>query len=234
MKSIIKKILKIIFPYYLIVNKNNKIIVEYNNSKICCSKYRLKKIKGLEISVNGFNNTVVLKYPFNFIDSRIDILGDNAYIEIGYSKFNYRKLHILFSANASNRKLIIGNNGSFFGPTRLTLQGKDTYMYIGDNFNISHDVNIYNNDNHVIFDRQTGKVINRATGIKIGNNVWIGHKVSILKNVNLGDNIIVGAGSIVTKSFNKNFIAIGGNPAKIIKENINWNMYNQDDYIEEK
>lgn len=218
-----------IFPYYSILKNNQIVIIEQDGTLRNLKKYKTKKIKGLEISVNGFGNKIILKRPFNFIDSKMDIIGDNAYIEIGHSTWNYRKLHILFSCG-NNRRLIIGNNGNFFGPTRLTLQGNNTYMEIGDDFTISHDVNIYNNDNHVVIDKNSREIINRATGVKIGNHVWIGHKVSILKNVHICDNVIVGAGAIVTKSIDKEFVAIGGNPAKIIKENVDWSVYNQDDY----
>ncbi|MGI0480752.1 acyltransferase [Geminocystis sp. CENA526] len=51
---------------------------------------------------------------------------------------------------------------------------------------------------------------------KIGNNVWIGANVTILKGVSIGDRTIVGAGSVVTKSLPENVIAVG-NPAQIIK-----------------
>ena len=57
--------------------------------------------------------------------------------------------------------------------------------------------------------------------IAIGNNVWIGSKSIILKGVKLGDNVIVAAGSVVTKSFAGN-VMIGGNPAGIIKEGCRW------------
>jgi acetyltransferase-like isoleucine patch superfamily enzyme len=52
--------------------------------------------------------------------------------------------------------------------------------------------------------------------IRIGRNCQIGHGALILRGVVLGDNVIVGAGSVVTKSFESGSV-IGGNPAKLIK-----------------
>ena len=50
----------------------------------------------------------------------------------------------------------------------------------------------------------------------IGRNVWIGDKVTILGGVTIGDNVIVGAESIVTHDIPSNSIA-GGTPARVIK-----------------
>ena len=55
-----------------------------------------------------------------------------------------------------------------------------------------------------------------AEEIFIGNNVWIGANCTILSGVTIGNNCIVAAGSVVTKSFQNNLM-IAGNPAKIIK-----------------
>ena len=52
--------------------------------------------------------------------------------------------------------------------------------------------------------------------VKIGKKVWIGSNCTILPGVTIGDNSIIGAGSIVVKSIPKNAIAVG-NPAKVIK-----------------
>lgn len=53
--------------------------------------------------------------------------------------------------------------------------------------------------------------------VEIGKNVWIGENVCILPDVTIGDNCIIGAGSIVTRSIPENSIAVG-NPARVVKQ----------------
>lgn len=56
---------------------------------------------------------------------------------------------------------------------------------------------------------------NKSSKIIIGENVWIGSQCVILPGIQIGDNSIIGAGSVVTKSIPTNSIAVG-NPAKVI------------------
>lgn len=62
------------------------------------------------------------------------------------------------------------------------------------------------------------KLVENTKEISIGDNVWIGNNVIILKGVNIGDNSIIAAGSIVNKDVSPNTI-VGGNPIKILKSN---------------
>lgn len=63
----------------------------------------------------------------------------------------------------------------------------------------------------------------RATGLEfgkpvyIGNDVWIGGNVVILPGVNIGDNVVIGAGSVIVKDIPSNCVAVG-NPCKVVKE----------------
>lgn len=54
--------------------------------------------------------------------------------------------------------------------------------------------------------------------VRIGDKCWIGMNAVILPGVTLGDNTVVGAGAIVTKSFPEGHCVIGGNPARKIKD----------------
>lgn len=56
-----------------------------------------------------------------------------------------------------------------------------------------------------------------AKPIIVGNNVWIGGNVTVLPGVVIGDNCVIGAGSVVTKDIPDNSLAVG-NPRKVIRK----------------
>lgn len=86
---------------------------------------------------------------------------------------------------------------------------------IGDNCLIAPQVGIYTACHPLEEDvRISGLELGKP--ITIGNNCWIGGHAVINPGVTLGDNVVVGSGSVVTKSFPSN-VVIAGNPAKIIK-----------------
>lgn len=115
--------------------------------------------------------------------------------------------------------IIIGNHCSIGEYNHITACNKITigdglltgrYVYIGDN---AHgrlswkEAEIPPAQRHLISKGE----------IKIGRNVWIGDKVTILGGVTIGDNVIVGAGSVVTHDIPSNCMAAGIH-ARIVKE----------------
>ena len=86
-------------------------------------------------------------------------------------------------------------------------------LILGNHIMMGEFVIIYTQDHKISGIGYDGVVIGNVT---IGNNVWIGGRVTILKGVNLGDNVVVGAGSVVTKDVPNNAI-VAGNPARVIK-----------------
>ena len=53
--------------------------------------------------------------------------------------------------------------------------------------------------------------------MNIGNNVWIGASAILLPGITIGDNSVIGAGSVVTKDIPANVVAVG-NPCKVLRE----------------
>lgn len=64
--------------------------------------------------------------------------------------------------------------------------------------------------------KQRNKGLEYAKPITVGNNVWFGASVIVLPGVNIGDNCIIGAGSVVNKDIAMNSIAVG-NPCKVVR-----------------
>ncbi len=94
----------------------------------------------------------------------------------------------------------------------------ENHLEIGRGTRIAWGCEFLDNDWHNIY--YEGK-IERDNGIFIGERVWLGSHVKVLKGVSIGNGCVVGAGSVLTKSFPEN-VLIAGNPAKILKENIHW------------
>lgn len=89
-------------------------------------------------------------------------------------------------------------------------------VFLGKNFLFGPGLRIISS-NHDLMD--TTK-IEKSEPIRIGDNCWFGTNVTILPGVQIGNNCIIGAGSIVTKSFVGHSMIIAGNPAKIIKQKL--------------
>ena len=84
------------------------------------------------------------------------------------------------------------------------------YVYIGDN---AHGSLSWEEAGIPPLKRQ----LKSKGEVKIGNNVWIGDKVTILGDVHIGDNVIVAANAVVTKDVPENSI-VAGVPAKVVKQ----------------
>lgn len=85
----------------------------------------------------------------------------------------------------------------------------------GDNVFIAPGCGFYT-AGHPFNVEQRNSGLEYALPIKIGNNVWIGAQSVILPGVSVGDNSVIGAGSVVTKDIPANVVA-AGNPCRVLK-----------------
>ena len=85
---------------------------------------------------------------------------------------------------------------------------------IGQSSMIAAGAYLTDADWHDIYDRT--QAIGRTSPVTLGANVWIGDGATVCKGVSIGDNSIIGAGSVVTQDIPANVIA-AGNPAKVLR-----------------
>lgn len=109
----------------------------------------------------------------------------------------------------------VGSN-FFFQPRKLPSDPK--LIKFGNNVTVASDVTFINHDliYRTLNFLGNGKYYNYySKPIEIGNNVFIGSNTTILPNIKVGSNVIIAAGSIVTKDIEDNTV-VAGNPAKKI------------------
>jgi len=108
--------------------------------------------------------------------------------------------------------------GKKFGINRYSRIVVHEKITIGDHVTIGQMVSILDHDHHYEMNQGT-LVLNdyKTAPIKIGNNVWIGDKCTILKGVTIGDNVVIGAHTLVRRDVPSR-VVVGGNPCKILKE----------------
>ena len=203
---------------------NNKIQVLNKRGKLVDVNY----VDNYSITINGHGNTVIIKTTQNVSNCHIFVDGDNNYIEIGENAHCLANVIIFAGNQYSNRRLLIGNNAMIMG-ARIFVEENGGSVIIGDNVTFSDEILIQNSDGHVILDND-GNIINAAKeGIIIEDHVWIGRRATILKDVHIEKDCIIGSGALVTRGRYISNACYGGNPAKLIKKDINFSrdLFNQ-------
>ena len=205
--------------YISLMKNNNQLLFIDNNQE---KRFNLlSNIKKITISIEGKNNIIRLPKNNKIYGLRIDIHGNNNFFELNDSKYEFGKLSEIILENGA--KLIIGKDCLVTSRLFIHAEGPNTHIKIGNNCFLARETTIRNTDTHAIYDKNNKqKILNANSSVTIGNHVWITQKCTILKGVTLANNCIVGTNSIVTKSFEKEYCIIAGNPAKIVKTDVNW------------
>lgn len=114
----------------------------------------------------------------------------------------------------------IGEN--FFANFNLTVMD-DGPIYIGDNVCFGPNVSLMATNHPLIAQERMGldeqgrtTMAEFAEEIRIGNNVWIACNATVIGGVTMGDNVVIGAGSVVTKDIPAGYLAYG-NPARPVR-----------------
>ncbi|MCD8085999.1 MAG: sugar O-acetyltransferase [Clostridiales bacterium] len=91
----------------------------------------------------------------------------------------------------------------------------DTHIYVGDNTMFGPNVTVAT-AGHPILPELREQGLQYNVPVRIGRNCWLGAGVVVLPGVTIGDNTVVGAGSVVTKDLPANVVAVG-NPCRVLR-----------------
>ena len=191
------------------------------NNKIKLKGAKLKSKNSLllktKIRCIGQGNTITISEGAILYKCSITINGNNNHVEIGKSA---SLKHVNINVEDSDNNVSIGERTYLCGYTNIGCI-ESTSIKIGNDCLFSANIEIRSGDSHGIYNLDK-KRINFSKDVEIGNCVWLGQGVYVLKGVKIEENTVVGAGSIVTKCVEEKNCIVAGNPAKIIKRDIVW------------
>lgn len=172
--------------------------------------------KNIKIYNHGKNNMVEFGKGCRMYDCKIQIFGDGNRVFIDHDCV-CKGMDIWISDGS---QLNVGHNSHFTGNIHLAcLEGKN--ITIGRKCLFSNDITFRSGDSHVITDLADNR-INYGRDITVGDHVWVGQQVVILKGAHIADDTIVGTRSLVTKGKYPANIVLAGSPAIVVKEKVTW------------
>ena len=178
-------------------------------------------ISGTSITFKGTGNCISAE-NCHLYNSSLLIKGTGHHItfEPGVELFNIRLK-------------VIGNNNvirfgccSQLGGGSIVHGGNSLTLSIGTNCFLAEGLDIWTTDTHSIMEQGEQEVCtNSPKSILIGNRVWVGKDVAILKGVTIGDDAVIGMKSVVTKDIQAGSLNVGI-PCRQIRTGITWKSWN--------
>ena len=141
------------------------------------------------------------KERFEILKKLFAEVGENCYIESPYF------------ANWGGHHVHLGSNVYANAGLKLV---DDTHIYIGDCTMLGPNV-VIATAGHPIDPELRGRGLQYNLPVRIGRNCWLGVGVIVMPGVTIGDNTVIGAGSIVTKDIPSGVVAVG-NPCRVLRE----------------
>lgn len=173
-----------------------------------------KQKRGVHIYIWGNNNKVFFDKTCIIGNLVVFVWGDNNEIRFDeYAKIQSGRIDMY------NGAILHVGSKSTFQQTRFVLLEKK--CSIGADCLFSYNILVRNYDGHKIISTENSSVVNHPEKIEIGDHVWIGEDVTILKKSEICQGSIIGCKALVAGRVPENTIAAGV-PAKVIRQNMSW------------
>lgn len=163
--------------------------------------------------MKGTGNKIVIGEGSKMENVQFDMRGDENCIVIGE---NVMLKNSSVAASDTGSVVSIGNNTTAGIGLKVTAL-ESAKIEIGSECLFSTYISILNSDSHSIIDLNSNRRVNEAKDIKIGNHVWLGENVKVLKGVEIKDNVVVGNRSMLTKGLYQSNNVYIGTPARLLR-----------------
>lgn len=195
----------------------------YLNNKLINNLDDLKQYK---ITLNGSNNIIKINDFEGNALIYVSIDGNNCEFLFGKGNIVRNDLNINFWSTADSKpngsKIKIGDSNFFNGTNIIFISPLNTNIIVGNGNLFAGNISFWGRNDHVIYDVKKHVRRNIDRDILIGNNNWIGQNNCFLPGASIGNNSVVGYGSLINKKISKNNVIIAGAPARVKVKNINW------------
>ena len=154
------------------------------------------------------------QYDYNLtrpheLEKRFEMLK-SMFAEVGEGSYIEPPLHSNWGGHHTHLgKQVYANFG-------LTLVD-DTHIYVGDYTMLGPNVVLATAGHPILPELRGERALQYNLPIRIGRNCWLGAGVIVMPGVTIGDNSVIGAGSVVTKDVPANVVAVG-NPCRVLRE----------------
>jgi acetyltransferase-like isoleucine patch superfamily enzyme len=168
------------------------------------------------INFDGCGNTLIIRKP-----SRLQ--GVYITLSAGGSIIVDRDVHasgLILHARGAGARVEVGHGVAVNGDLDANAAEPST-ISIGADCLFGSNCRINSSDIHHILDADTGERLNPARDVHIGEHVWLGGGVSVMKGAVIGRDSVVAAGAIVTGQFGPGCV-LAGNPARVVREGVTW------------
>jgi acetyltransferase-like isoleucine patch superfamily enzyme len=196
--------------------KNRRTLKPGNRLELPQSSER--RLKKTTIKLRGNNNRLVIGENVSLTHCEIRLDGSDNLIEIGDNvRFSSGKIYLV---GTRNQHIRIGSETTVEGAYLLVDEAAS--IDIGRDCMLSTDIIIRTGDKHSILDVETGERLNRSRDITIGDRVWLGRDVVVLKGAVLHPETVVATRSLVSRAFDVGNCVVAGVPARVVKQGTRW------------
>ena len=177
----------------------------------------LSYMKGCTLSGGPGNTLVVGDYAW-LTNCRFHMEGTGNTVIIGpWCRCDNADFWIEDSGNT----ITLGEHTALRGDIQLAAM-EGTSITVGRDCLFSRSIHIRTGDSHSLLDKETHKRINPSRSVTIGDHVWVGTEVTILKGTTVPQGCVVGARSLLCKEYPRAYSVLAGVPAREVRQNVDW------------